>query len=97
MKPAPADAPGKPADAPGRQPSPKVRILFQLIALALVFVAHASYIDAGFTWLDHGDIEQKSAVMPLDQVHRALLDRYEVVIEPFTETEAEATSTGENR
>ncbi len=29
--------------------------------------------------------------------YRALLDRYEVVIEPFTEAEAEATSAGEDR
>lgn len=47
--------------------------------IAFVFVVHASYIPNGFTWLDHNDIEQKRAVLPIGQIYKAF-------ITPFGET-----------
>ncbi len=47
-----------------------------LIILISIFFAHVSYINNGFTWLDHGDIEGKRAVVPLTQIPRAFTLRY---------------------
>ena len=46
---------------------------------AFVVAAHISYIPNGFTWLDHNDIEQKRAGLPIGQVYKAF-------ITPFGET-----------
>lgn len=51
--------------------------VFLIIAIAVV--VHASYIPNGFTWLDHNDIEQKRAVLPIEQIYKAF-------VTPFGET-----------
>ena len=38
-----------------------------LLCLAAIAAAHLSYIHNGFVWLDHGDIEQGRAIIPLSQ------------------------------
>lgn len=38
-----------------------------LLCLAAIAAAHLSYINNGFVWLDHGDIEQGRAVIPLSK------------------------------
>ncbi|MFQ5628787.1 MAG: hypothetical protein ACE5I1_08505, partial [bacterium] len=38
---------------------------------AITLLTHASYIDNGFTWLDHGDIEQGRAILPIADLHKA--------------------------
>ena len=35
--------------------------------LLLILAAHATYVPNGFTWLDHGDLEQGRAIIPLAQ------------------------------
>lgn len=47
--------------------------------LGLTLLAHASYLNNGFTWLDHGDIEQGRAILPLAELHQAFT-------QPFGET-----------
>lgn len=42
-----------------------VRRTFILIIIAVTFLCHSSYIPNGFTWLDHGDIEEKRAIVPI--------------------------------
>ncbi len=42
-------------------------------AFLLIFLILSSYIFNGFTWLDHNDIELKQAILPLDQIYRAVL------------------------
>src|SRR5689334_882422 len=41
----------------------------------LLVAVRLSYFLNGFTWLDHGDIEQKSAVIPLDRLAYAFVTR----------------------
>jgi hypothetical protein len=38
-----------------------------LFCLAAIAAAHLSYINNGFVWLDHGDIEQGRAIIPLSK------------------------------
>jgi tetratricopeptide (TPR) repeat protein len=47
--------------------------------LVIVLLTHASYINNGFTWLDHGDLEQGRAILPLAELHKAFT-------QPFGET-----------
>lgn len=47
--------------------------------LSIVFfslLVHSTYIANGFVWLDHGDLEMGRAVVPLDQIGRALFARF---------------------
>ncbi len=45
-----------------------------LIAVySFLVLIHISYIFNGFIWLDHNDIEQKFAVLPLSQIYKAFL------------------------
>lgn len=39
--------------------------------ISFVLATHISYISNGFTWMDHNDIEQKRAVLPIGQVYKA--------------------------
>jgi hypothetical protein len=39
--------------------------MFGLLCLALIIGVHSSYIANGFLWLDHGDIEEGRAIIPL--------------------------------
>ncbi len=48
---------------------------YVLVALT-AFFSHASYIDNGFAWLDHGDIEQATAVRAPGEWGRLLLEPY---------------------
>ena len=33
--------------------------------LIVIFILHISYINNGFTWLDHGDIESGRTILPI--------------------------------
>ena len=50
-----------------------------LILFVVVLVSHASYILNGFTWLDHGDIENRQAIAELS-------DFKKIFFSPFGET-----------
>lgn len=51
---------------------PKILYVFVLV---VVFLLHLSYINNGFVWLDHGDIEEGRAVISLDRLSDALFTR----------------------
>lgn len=42
-----------------------------LIAIAVTFFVHLTYLKAGFVWIDHNDIEEKQAVVALYEIPRA--------------------------
>lgn len=44
--------------------------------LAVTVLTHASYINNGFTWLDHGDIERGRAVVPIGELGKAFVSRF---------------------
>ena len=44
--------------------------------LLITFLVHASYINNGFLWLDHRDIEDKRAIVPLESFQKAFTSRY---------------------
>ena len=44
--------------------------------LIIVFLVHASFINNGFTWLDHGDIEAGRAVLPIAKLPQAFFTRF---------------------
>ncbi len=48
--------------------------------ISLVFIiaiaAHTSYLSNDFTWLDHGDITAKRAILPLTHIWRAPITRF---------------------
>lgn len=49
------------------------------IVLLLVIVTlgiHLTYIDNGFTWLDHGDIERKRAVFPIHELYKSFFTNF---------------------
>jgi hypothetical protein len=46
-----------------------------LVVLAITAIAHASYINNGFTWLDHGDIEFGRTILPIDSLLQAWVSR----------------------
>lgn len=50
-----------------------------MIVLASAVIVHLSYINNGFTWLEHGDIEQERAILPLTDLNKAFE-------QPFGET-----------
>lgn len=50
-----------------------------ILVLGIVALTHLSYIPNGFIWLDHSDIEQKKAVLPLASLPSAF-------IRPFSQT-----------
>src|SRR3989344_64551 len=50
--------------------------LFLILVLFLVFLIHLSYINNGFTWLDHGDIEGGRTVLPITQLEKAFFTRF---------------------
>ena len=47
-----------------------------LLAPIAAFVSHASYLPNGFSWLDHIDIEQQAAIVPLSGWTTAFLTRF---------------------
>ncbi len=47
-----------------------------LVVLGITFLAHVSYINNGFTWLDHIDIEQGKAIVSPSQWYTAFTTRY---------------------
>ena len=47
-----------------------------LLILVFGVLTHASYVDNGFTWLDHIDIEQGKAVLSLSEWQAAFTNRY---------------------
>jgi len=49
---------------------------FIILVMVVVFVDHASFINNGFTWLDHGDIEAGRAVLPVAKLPRAFFTRF---------------------
>ncbi len=44
--------------------------------LCITFLVHSSYINNGFTWLDHGDIEAGRAIIQLRRVPAAFISRF---------------------
>src|SRR3990172_9047264 len=42
-----------------------------LLILVFAFVTHITYLNNGFTWLDHNDIEAGAAVLPINKLHQA--------------------------
>lgn len=51
--------------------------IVQLVMLAAVTAAvHLTYIPNGFTWLDHGDIEQRRALVPVKNLPQSIVLRY---------------------
>ena len=52
------------------------RELIWLVVLGVTLLAHASYINNGFTWLDHIDIEHGKAIVSPSQWYTAFTTRY---------------------
>lgn len=44
--------------------------------LSFILLIHLGFINNGFTWLDHGDIEAKRAILPFDRLEQAFVTRY---------------------
>lgn len=42
----------------------------------LTILTHLTYLTGGFTWLDHGDIEQQRAIVPLSEIFTIFTTRY---------------------
>ena len=47
-----------------------------LLVVLLAFITHISYINNGFVWLDHGDIEQMRVITPLNSWQDIFFQRY---------------------
>ena len=68
--------------------------LFIVVVLIAVFLVHASFINNGFTWLDHGDIEAGRAVLPITKLHQVVFTRlgetsfYRPLVTIFNSTDA---------
>ncbi len=62
----------KPGGVPRRVP---VRAGLGLVLL-IVLLVHSSYVPNGFTWLDHGDIENGRAVLELGELPAAFVTRF---------------------
>ena len=41
------------------------------LVIMLILLTHAGYIDNGFVWLDHNDIEDGHAILPLSHLSKA--------------------------
>lgn len=52
---------------------------FPLIALSLAFFVHLTYLRAGFVWIDHNDLQEKQAVVQLDELATSF-------VKPFGQT-----------
>src|SRR3989338_4757289 len=52
------------------------RILYLVFILFVFSMSHLSYINNGFTWLDHQDIEDKAAVVPLNNIYTIVFNNY---------------------
>src|SRR3989338_3015607 len=52
------------------------RILYLVFILFVFSMSHLSYINNGFTWLDHQDIEDKAAVVPLNNISTIVFNNY---------------------
>lgn len=50
--------------------------LFLSIAILAVFLVYSSFINNGFSWLDHGDIERGRALLPLVKLPSAFISRF---------------------
>ncbi len=44
--------------------------------LLFTFLIHSTYLPNGFTWLDHRDIVEGRAVLPINKLHKAVITRY---------------------
>ena len=51
-------------------------VLFLTITLILIFIFHLSYLNNGFTWLDHGDIERGRALLSLSSLPTAFTTHF---------------------
>jgi hypothetical protein len=51
------------------------KILY-ITVLVFTFLSHASYLNSGFTWLDHGDIEAGRTIIPLSDYPIMLVTRF---------------------
>lgn len=53
------------------------RIPWSRLAVAgFIVITHLSYVNNGFTWLDHHDIEERQVVLPLSRITEAFTSRY---------------------
>lgn len=46
------------------------------LVLFITFVTHIPYINNGFTWLDHNDIETGAAILPINKLHQAFFSPF---------------------
>src|SRR3989338_4340814 len=49
---------------------------YPAFVLLAVFLFYLSYINNGFTWLDHGDIERGRAIIPITNLKDAFFTRF---------------------
>lgn len=54
----------------------KLNWLVWLSVLLLTFLIHISFLNNGFTWLDHGDVEYGRAILPINYLQSAFLTRF---------------------
>jgi hypothetical protein len=50
---------------------------WMLLCAAVIAAFHVTYVNNGFVWLDHGDIEQGRALIPLSQWRLAFTNSYQ--------------------
>lgn len=48
----------------------------KLLIIIFIFAVHISYLTNGFTWLDHGDIAGGRAILPLNKIQNAFINRF---------------------
>jgi tetratricopeptide (TPR) repeat protein len=54
----------------------KNAVLSLVFLLGLIFLLHISYIPNGFTWLDHNDIENGKAILPLTALKQMVMTNF---------------------
>src|SRR6266480_1062389 len=47
-----------------------------LLILLVTFLVHTSYLNNGFVWLDHGDIEEGRTILPLTEIPLMFVIRF---------------------
>ncbi len=50
--------------------------LLYILVLLLTFIVHTSYLNNGFVWLDHGDIEDGRSIVPLTEIPLMFVIRF---------------------
>src|SRR3989344_1544382 len=45
-------------------------------AVVVIILTHLPYIQNGFVWLDHGDIEKKRSILPISELLNAFTGRF---------------------